>query len=210
MSQGWNLFNALPLLWLFLWVWFSGWQVTKKLVSAKKNHGTQEFYNAAQTAAKRQSDREQNLQFSPKVHQTLQIDCNPKISSSPDQVAATPTATTAIMTSQHPPPKQNAPSKGSTPGSASKRRHRKLAVNFEAAKVSEWGGFLSRLQTSSMWTFLHSVSGFRSDTKIRTIPPPPSINSGIPAYPHFNLTLSVLKMKCILGWSILDGKLNVV
>uniref|UniRef100_A0A8D3DRS6 5'-3' exoribonuclease 1 n=1 Tax=Scophthalmus maximus TaxID=52904 RepID=A0A8D3DRS6_SCOMX len=32
---------------------------------------------------------------------------------------------------------QNVPATGHTPGSASKRRHRKLAVNFEAAKVSE-------------------------------------------------------------------------
>lgn len=118
---------------MVLWVCFSGWQVTKKLVSAKKNHGTQEFYNAAHTAAKRQSDKEQNLQCSPKVEQTLQND--PKISS-PDQVTAAPT-TAAAMTSQHTPPKQNVPSRGSTPGSASKRRHRKLAVNFEAAKVSE-------------------------------------------------------------------------
>eukprot|EP00066_Takifugu_rubripes_P025414 XP_011614680.1 PREDICTED: 5'-3' exoribonuclease 1 isoform X2 [Takifugu rubripes] len=114
---------------------FTPLQVTKKLVSAKKNHGTQEFYNAAHTAAKRQSDKEQNLQCSPKVEQTLQNDCNPKISS-PDQVTAAPT-TAAAMTSQHTPPKQNVPSRGSTPGSASKRRHRKLAVNFEAAKVSE-------------------------------------------------------------------------
>lgn len=147
---------------MFLWVCFSGWQVTKKLVSAKKNHGTQEFYNAAQTAAKRQSDKEQNLQCSSKVDQTLQNDCNPKTSSSsPNQV----TAAAAIMTSQHTPPKQNVPSRGSTPGSASKRRHRKLAVNFEAAKVSEWGGSFSRLQTS-MWTFLYSdsVSGFRWDS----------------------------------------------
>lgn len=144
---------------------FSGWQVTKKLVSAKKNHGTQEFYNAAHTAAKRLSDKEQNLQCSPKVDQTLQNDFNPKTSSSsPDQVTAAPTTAAAIMTSQHTPPKQNVPSRGSTPGSASKRRHRKLAVNFEAAKVSEWGGSLSRLQTS-MWTYLHSdsVSGFRWD-----------------------------------------------
>uniref|UniRef100_A0A3Q1FP20 5'-3' exoribonuclease 1 n=1 Tax=Acanthochromis polyacanthus TaxID=80966 RepID=A0A3Q1FP20_9TELE len=37
----------------------------------------------------------------------------------------------------HTPPRQNAPATGHTPGSASKRRHRKLAVNFEAAKVSE-------------------------------------------------------------------------
>uniref|UniRef100_A0A674NXE1 5'-3' exoribonuclease 1 n=1 Tax=Takifugu rubripes TaxID=31033 RepID=A0A674NXE1_TAKRU len=74
-------------------------------------------------------------QCSPKVEQTLQNDCNPKISS-PDQVTAAPT-TAAAMTSQHTPPKQNVPSRGSTPGSASKRRHRKLAVNFEAAKVSE-------------------------------------------------------------------------
>uniref|UniRef100_H3DJR6 5'-3' exoribonuclease 1 n=1 Tax=Tetraodon nigroviridis TaxID=99883 RepID=H3DJR6_TETNG len=93
---------------------FTPLQVTKKLVSAKKNHVTQEFYSAAQTAAKRQSDRE-----------TLQQ--HPTSTTSPP----CPTA------SQHTPPKQKAPSTGGTPGSASKRRNRKLAVSFEAAKVSE-------------------------------------------------------------------------
>lgn len=137
MYKGLNLFNAFTLV-VCLFVCFSGSQVTKKLVSAKKNHGTQEFYNAAQAAAKRQSDREQNLQHSPKVDQTLQHNCNPNTSSSsPDPVGATPTTVTPTTTSQHTPPKQNAPSRGNTPGSASKRRHRKLAVNFEAAKVSE-------------------------------------------------------------------------
>uniref|UniRef100_A0A673CC85 5'-3' exoribonuclease 1 n=1 Tax=Sphaeramia orbicularis TaxID=375764 RepID=A0A673CC85_9TELE len=53
---------------------------------------------------------------------------------------ATPSpAETGVVTTDAPytPPRQNAPSTGHTPGSASKRKHRKLAVNFEAAKVSE-------------------------------------------------------------------------
>uniref|UniRef100_A0A8C3AUM7 5'-3' exoribonuclease 1 n=1 Tax=Cyclopterus lumpus TaxID=8103 RepID=A0A8C3AUM7_CYCLU len=37
----------------------------------------------------------------------------------------------------HTPPRQNIPVTGHTPSSSSKRKHRKLAVNFEAAKVSE-------------------------------------------------------------------------
>lgn len=105
-------------------------QVTKKLVSAKKNHVTQEFYSAAQIAAKRQADRDQNHQDSPRAepnqhhHSTITSSCSPDLGA-----AATPT-------SQHTAPKQKAPS-GSTPSSASKRRHRKLAVTFEAAKVSQ-------------------------------------------------------------------------
>lgn len=102
------------------------WQVTKKLVSAKKNHVTQEFYSAAQAAAKRQSDREET----PQQHPTTSPPCP-----SPGAPAATTGSPTAV--SQHTPPKQKAPSTGGTPGSASKRRHRKLAVSFEAAKVSE-------------------------------------------------------------------------
>lgn len=98
------------------------WQVTKKLVSAKKNHVTQEFYSAAQTAAKRQSDRE-----------TLQQ--HPTSTTSPP--CPSPGAPAPTTASQHTPPKQKAPSTGGTPGSASKRRNRKLAVSFEAAKVSE-------------------------------------------------------------------------
>uniref|UniRef100_A0A8D3DYQ6 5'-3' exoribonuclease 1 n=1 Tax=Scophthalmus maximus TaxID=52904 RepID=A0A8D3DYQ6_SCOMX len=84
-------------------------QVTKKRVSAnKKNQDTREFYSAAHTVARNQSH---------KAHLT--------------EAVSTTTA------APHTPPRQNVPATGHTPGSASKRRHRKLAVNFEAAKVSE-------------------------------------------------------------------------
>uniref|UniRef100_A0A4W6BWD5 5'-3' exoribonuclease 1 n=1 Tax=Lates calcarifer TaxID=8187 RepID=A0A4W6BWD5_LATCA len=46
-------------------------------------------------------------------------------------------AVSSTSAAPHTPPRQNIPSTGHTPGSASKRKHRKLAVNFEAAKVSE-------------------------------------------------------------------------
>ena len=69
-------------------------------------------------------------QGSPRAEQTPPQQPRPShaSSSSPDPPA--PAA-------QHTPPKQKVPSTGSAPGSASKRRHRKLAVNFEAAKVTE-------------------------------------------------------------------------
>uniref|UniRef100_A0A3Q1CJI1 5'-3' exoribonuclease 1 n=1 Tax=Amphiprion ocellaris TaxID=80972 RepID=A0A3Q1CJI1_AMPOC len=58
---------------------------------------------------------------------------NPSSSSHPGLLDAVSTTTAA----PHTPPRQNVPATGHTPGSASKRKHRKLAVNFEAAKVSE-------------------------------------------------------------------------
>uniref|UniRef100_A0A3B4YZ42 5'-3' exoribonuclease 1 n=1 Tax=Seriola lalandi dorsalis TaxID=1841481 RepID=A0A3B4YZ42_SERLL len=90
-------------------------QVTKKRVSAnKKNQETREFYSAAHT---------------PRQHAANSDPC----SSSASLADAISTMTAA----PHTPPRQNNPSTGHTPGSASKRKHRKLAVNFEAAKVSE-------------------------------------------------------------------------
>ncbi|XP_042285493.1 5'-3' exoribonuclease 1 [Thunnus maccoyii] len=103
-------------------------QVTKKRVSAnKKNQETREFYSAAHTVARNQSQKAQNQPSgqSDQPHQHA-ANSNPS-SSSPTPADAVP------MT----PPRQNPPSTGHTPGSASKRKHRKLAVNFEAAKVSE-------------------------------------------------------------------------
>lgn len=113
------------------------WQVTKKRVSAnKKNQETQEFYNAAQAAARNQSQRGQHApasQSQAQKEKVVQEHQQHTTSSSPtpgDAVAAT---AAAMCT----PPRQNMPATGHTPGSASKRKHRKLAVNFEAAKVSE-------------------------------------------------------------------------
>uniref|UniRef100_A0A7N8WU26 5'-3' exoribonuclease 1 n=1 Tax=Mastacembelus armatus TaxID=205130 RepID=A0A7N8WU26_9TELE len=96
-------------------------QVTKKRISAnKKNQESREFYSAAQTVTRNQSQKAQNQPFgqsqaqsepqSSKVGQPLQHVSNSNPSSS---------------------------TSGHTPGSASKRKHRKLAVNFEAAKVAE-------------------------------------------------------------------------
>ncbi|XP_053186193.1 5'-3' exoribonuclease 1 isoform X1 [Scomber japonicus] len=100
-------------------------QVTKKRVSAnKKNQETREFYSAAHTVARNQSQKAQN-------QVSGQSDQQPA-SSNPSSTSPSP-ADVVPMT----PPRQNPPSTGHTPGSSSKRKHRKLAVNFEAAKVSE-------------------------------------------------------------------------
>lgn len=119
-------------------------QVTKKRVSAnKKNQETREFYGAANTVAKNQSQR---AQYQPSDQSQAQTDLlgskndhqhtanSAPSSSSPALVDLVSSTTTAAP---HTPPRQNPPSTGHTPGSASKRKHRKLAVNFEAAKVSE-------------------------------------------------------------------------
>uniref|UniRef100_A0A673CEE9 5'-3' exoribonuclease 1 n=1 Tax=Sphaeramia orbicularis TaxID=375764 RepID=A0A673CEE9_9TELE len=112
-------------------------QVTKKRVSAnKKNQETREFYSAAQTVARNQSQ---------KGHAQATPGQSDAQAAKPHQrdtgfVASSPSpAETGVVTTDAPytPPRQNAPSTGHTPGSASKRKHRKLAVNFEAAKVSE-------------------------------------------------------------------------
>ncbi|XP_047445399.1 5'-3' exoribonuclease 1 [Mugil cephalus] len=113
-------------------------QVTKKRVSAnKKNQETREFYSAAHTVARNQSQRAHNQpsgqsqgQSEPqsgKTHQQHQHATKNEPSPAPSTMTAAP----------HTPPRQNAPATGHTPGSASKKKHRKLAVNFEAAKVSE-------------------------------------------------------------------------
>ncbi|XP_069565881.1 5'-3' exoribonuclease 1 [Brachyistius frenatus] len=106
-------------------------QVTKKRVSAnKKNQETREFYSAAQIVAKNQSQRAQNQPFGQSQAQSGNLDPS---SSSPGLADAVSTTTA----DPHTPPRQSMPASGHTPGSASKRKHRKLAVNFEATKVSE-------------------------------------------------------------------------
>ncbi|XP_044075764.1 5'-3' exoribonuclease 1 isoform X2 [Siniperca chuatsi] len=114
-------------------------QVTKKRVSANKKN--QEFYSAAHTVARNQSQKAQNQPSGQSQAQSRKVDqphqhttnSNPSSSSSPGLVDAVSMTTAA----PHTPPRQNQPATGHTPGSASKRKHRKLAVNFEAAKVSE-------------------------------------------------------------------------
>uniref|UniRef100_A0A3P8SB29 5'-3' exoribonuclease 1 n=1 Tax=Amphiprion percula TaxID=161767 RepID=A0A3P8SB29_AMPPE len=100
---------------------------------------------AAQIVAKNQSQKAQSqpsgqslAQSEPqsgKMDQPHQhaANSNPSSSSHPGLLDAVSTTTAA----PHTPPRQNVPATGHTPGSASKRKHRKLAVNFEAAKVSE-------------------------------------------------------------------------
>ncbi|XP_068593767.1 5'-3' exoribonuclease 1 [Cebidichthys violaceus] len=117
-------------------------QVTKKRVSAnKKSQDTREFYSAAHTVSRNQSQRGQNQPFShslaqgePQGGQPHQYAVNSN--HSPGSLGlADAVSTTAVP---HTPPRQNIPATGHTPGSSSsKRKHRKLAVNFEAAKVSE-------------------------------------------------------------------------
>ncbi|XP_070701631.1 5'-3' exoribonuclease 1 isoform X2 [Pempheris klunzingeri] len=118
-------------------------QVTKKRVSAnKKNQETREFYSAAHTVARNQSQKAQHQPSgqsqaqneTQKFDQRHQHAANSNPSSSSPGPADAASATSAAL---HTPPRQNAPATGHTPGSASKRKHRKLAVNFEAAKVSE-------------------------------------------------------------------------
>lgn len=149
-------------------------QVTKKLVSAnKKNHETREFYSTAQSVAAHQSQREQNVQNA-KGNRPQQDATNSNTSSSSPSPAD---AASTAMTTTSPPtlPRQNVPAASNTPGSASKRKHRKLAVNFEVPKVSEWQGWGdldSVVQSSSMWTlFTQRRSSFRWDnTHIFTVP----------------------------------------
>ncbi|XP_075935977.1 5'-3' exoribonuclease 1 isoform X1 [Anarhichas minor] len=116
-------------------------QVTKKRVSAnKKNQDTREFYSAAHTVSRNQSQRSQNQPFGHslaqgepqggKFDQPHQYAANSNHSPGSLSLAETPAA-------PHTPPRQNVPATGHTPGSSSKKKHRKLAVNFEAAKVSE-------------------------------------------------------------------------
>ncbi|MEQ2217141.1 hypothetical protein XENOCAPTIV_023792, partial [Xenoophorus captivus] len=103
-----------------------------------------EFYSAAQTVAKNQSQRAQsqlsaqsqpqNESQSNKSHQSHTHEANNDPASSSPSLADNFSTKTAVS---HTPPRQSAPTAGHTPGSASKRKHRKLAVNFEATKVSE-------------------------------------------------------------------------
>lgn len=105
-------------------------QVTKKRVSANKKSQEREFYSAAQTVARNQSQKSPNQPpDQPQSQRSAPAENSQPCPSDPNP----PEATAALQT----PPKQNPPSTGHTPSSAGKRKHRKLAVNFEAAKVAE-------------------------------------------------------------------------
>ncbi|XP_077580740.1 5'-3' exoribonuclease 1 [Stigmatopora nigra] len=89
-------------------------QVTKKRVSANKKHqDTREFYSAARTVAKNQTQKGQDTASGQSQTSSQAADTQPPYT----------------------PPRQNKPASGHTPGSASKKKHRKLAVNFEAPKL---------------------------------------------------------------------------
>ncbi|XP_028987929.1 5'-3' exoribonuclease 1 isoform X2 [Betta splendens] len=114
-------------------------QVTKKRVSAnKKQQETREFYSAARNQMQKSQNQASGQVQSHSEASRCKNDepyhraahSNP---STPDAGAPDAVRTTTA----HTPPRQHAPATGHTPGSASKRKHRKLAVNFEAAKVSE-------------------------------------------------------------------------
>ncbi|XP_057713871.1 5'-3' exoribonuclease 1 [Corythoichthys intestinalis] len=97
-------------------------QVTKKRASANKKHqDTREYCSAAQTAAKNQTQKGQHTPSGQ--------------SQTPSQAAREDPATLADAPHPYTLPRQNRPAAGHTPGSASKRKHRKLAVNFEAAQL---------------------------------------------------------------------------
>ncbi|XP_037315324.2 5'-3' exoribonuclease 1 [Pungitius pungitius] len=118
-------------------------QVTKKRVSAsKKSQDSREFYSAAHTVSRNQS---QKPQYQP-PHPLSQGDPHGAKHNQPHQYSANsnqtpgspgPAGITSTTAGLHTPPRQNMPVTGHTPSSSSKRKHRKLAVNFEAAKVSE-------------------------------------------------------------------------
>ena len=118
------------------------WQVTKKRASAnKKNQETREFYNASHTVARSQTQRAQNQLSGQSQAQSGKVDQPHQHTTNSNPSPSSPSLADAVSVSTaapHTPPRQNRPATGHTPGSASKRKHRKLAVNFEAAKVSEW------------------------------------------------------------------------
>ncbi|KAM3604372.1 uncharacterized protein V6R79_010194 [Siganus canaliculatus] len=117
-------------------------QVTKKRASAnKKNQETREFYNAGQAVARQQSQRAQNQASDQSEPQRGNIDQphqnTPNSIPSACSPIPTDSVTTTTAAAPHTPPQQKKSVTAHTPGSASKKKHRKLAVNFEAAKVSE-------------------------------------------------------------------------
>ncbi|KAM8850393.1 5'-3' exoribonuclease 1 isoform 2-T2 [Spinachia spinachia] len=118
-------------------------QVTKKRVSAtKKSQDTREFYSAAHTVSRNQS---QKAHYQP-PHALGHSDPHGAKHNQPHQYSANgnqtpggpgPACAASTTAGLHTPPRQNMAATGHAPGSSSKRKHRKLAVNFEAAKVSE-------------------------------------------------------------------------
>lgn len=121
-------------------------QVTKKRASANKK--TQEFYSAARNHSHNAQQQQQAASASAPPSSQSQAPSEPHAAPA-DQLHASnanlpssspgpgPSPVSAATATMHTPPRQHAPATGHTPGSASKRKQRKLAVNFEATKVSE-------------------------------------------------------------------------
>lgn len=115
------LFCPLPITSLFFLP-----QVTKKRVSGRKMQETREFVNSAYVASS-----------SPGTDTVPLAQAGPPPPASPQTPPVSPQDCAEKTTPSTPKtPKQNP--NPHTPGSASKRKHRKLAVNFEAAKVTQW------------------------------------------------------------------------
>lgn len=120
-------------------------QVTKKRASTNKKNQDREFYSASQTVARNQSHHAQHLP--PGQSPSLSQHSGPPHGGRADLYAGggrpapsnpgLPGDVTAAASNPRTPPRQSYPATAHTPGSASKRKHRKLAVNFEAAKVTE-------------------------------------------------------------------------
>ncbi|XP_012994610.1 5'-3' exoribonuclease 1 isoform X2 [Esox lucius] len=107
-------------------------QVTKKRVSSGRK--PQEFYSAAHTTKTQASSNETLSRSQPSLFPAssappVTSSTPPKAAQNPPEKAGTPSTPKT--------PRQNPSGHGHTPSSASKRKHRKLAVNFEAAKVQE-------------------------------------------------------------------------
>ncbi|XP_041119571.1 5'-3' exoribonuclease 1-like isoform X2 [Polyodon spathula] len=106
-------------------------QVTKKRATGKKNNETRE-YNSSQYVRSQKNEQ---------AVKSEAADVAPQNTTAPHAPVASPQASLAAQESldkQGPStPRQNPNPNSTTPGSSAKRRPRKLAVNFDAAKVSE-------------------------------------------------------------------------
>ncbi|MGH0145668.1 UNVERIFIED_CONTAM: hypothetical protein FKN15_015303 [Acipenser sinensis] len=106
-------------------------QVTKKRATGKKNYETRE-YNSSQYVRSQKNEQAVKPQAA---------EVAPQMTTAAPGHVASPQASLAAQESQDQQgpstPRQNPNPNPTTPGSSAKRRPRKLAVNFDAAKVSE-------------------------------------------------------------------------
>ncbi|MGH0119839.1 UNVERIFIED_CONTAM: hypothetical protein FKN15_043272 [Acipenser sinensis] len=105
-------------------------QVTKKRATGKKNYETRE-YNSSQYVRSRKNEQAVKPQAA---------EVAPQMTTAAPGHVASPQASLAAQESQDQQgpstPRQNPNPNPTTPGSSAKRRPRKLAVNFDAAKIS--------------------------------------------------------------------------